>query len=359
MLASSWAPFPGGFVSQARPSSAAAAGAAHAARAGMAASAAAVRKGYVGMEVTKRPPFVVLAVDDLMDAGGVLQGQPGYANEDVRPGDKLLRVDGTSVEATTVKQLHDLLGGSMHSLVDLAFSRTGGEEYNIRVQRHGLHEHDRRESPRAPAASPRARAPAPASGGAAQSEAAEIGQLRARVGELEAETANLAGRLAQSAAEARAAQQECADVRKQLEDLKSAAAGTAQPAPAASFLSSQSHVLDDLEGKTHSVGEMLQRSRVLLRANQLRLSDMANAEDQLRMDLAKTQNERELLRQQCADLQRDLEVTALQRPIMLRCLPAGPWQLLRKLSPLTTLTVGHDAPYSLSNPFSGGQSVGR
>jgi hypothetical protein len=50
------------------------------------------------MQVTKRPPFVVLEVDDLMDQHYVLQGQAGYSNEFVARGDKLLRVDGLDVQ---------------------------------------------------------------------------------------------------------------------------------------------------------------------------------------------------------------------------------------------------------------------
>jgi len=136
----------------------------------MATSETATCRGYVGMEVTKRPPFVVLAIDDLMDENGVLQGQPAYANESVRTGDKLLRVDGTNVEATTVKHLHDLLSGSMHSLVDLAFLRASGGQYHVRVKRHGLHEHEfRKRSP------PRvSMSPVPATGAAAQNEVVEI-----------------------------------------------------------------------------------------------------------------------------------------------------------------------------------------
>ena len=51
------------------------------------------------MQVTKRPPFVVLEVDDLMDQYYVLQGQAGYSNEFVARGDKLLRVDGVDVQS--------------------------------------------------------------------------------------------------------------------------------------------------------------------------------------------------------------------------------------------------------------------
>jgi hypothetical protein len=95
------------------------------------------------MEVTKQPPFTVLEVDNLMDEHYILQGHAGYSNEHVKRGDKLLRVDGTRVESVTVKHLHELLGGDKHSLAELSFARAqGGEEYTIRVRRHGRHEHE-------------------------------------------------------------------------------------------------------------------------------------------------------------------------------------------------------------------------
>jgi hypothetical protein len=109
------------------------------------AKAALSSRGYVGMEVTKQPPFTVLEVDNLMDEHYILQGHAGYSNEHVKRGDKLLRVDGTRVESVTVKHLHELLGGDKHSLAELSFARAqGGEEYTIRVRRHGRHEHERK-----------------------------------------------------------------------------------------------------------------------------------------------------------------------------------------------------------------------
>ena len=98
--------------------------------------------GFVGLEVTKSRPFVVRAVDRLLDECYVLQGQPGYANAIVNPGDKLLLVDGVSVEEADVRGLHALLGGDLHSLVELVFSRKqSGERYRIRVRRHDRNQH--------------------------------------------------------------------------------------------------------------------------------------------------------------------------------------------------------------------------
>ena len=104
-----------------------------------------VRRGFVGMEVTKQSPFIVLEVDDLLDKNYIQQGHAEYSNEVLQPGDKLVRVDGTGVESVTVTQLHELLGGDMHSLAELSFLRgQGGEEYTIQVRRHGRHENERK-----------------------------------------------------------------------------------------------------------------------------------------------------------------------------------------------------------------------
>jgi hypothetical protein len=281
----------------------------------MSAATASPRLGYVGMEVTKRPPFIVLAVDDLMDEDYVLQGQPGYANEIVKPGDKLLSVDGAGVESTTVKHLHQLLGGSMHSLVELVFSRTkSGEEYAIKVRRHGLHQHDRQPgSPRTKAPPPRTPPPPPASSGGANKAPAdaEIARLQARVHELEKEKADMEKLMGQTVLEARTAKQEFMDTRKQIEELKSDSGkeqSNKDAMPGASYFVSESTILDELETKSKGVADMLQRSRVLLRANHLRMTDMSKVEDQLRGDLAKSQKENEDLKLQCSNLERDLEV---------------------------------------------------
>jgi hypothetical protein len=93
-------------------------------------------------QVTKRSPFVVLKVDDLMDKNGVMQGEPSYTNAAVLPTDRLLLVGGVCVENTTVVQLHDLLGGPIDSIVELVFCRAQtGEQYSIQARRHAPHAH--------------------------------------------------------------------------------------------------------------------------------------------------------------------------------------------------------------------------
>ena len=174
---------------------------------------------------------MVLAVDDLMDEHYVLQGSPGYVNEAVVPGDKLLRVDGKGVETCNVKFLHDLLSGDMHSLVELVFSRGGrGEKYSVRVRRHGFHEHERRpEEPKdhgeePPTKQSLALLPSSSSPSSAASVEDEILALRLRVKQLESEkmAANQDSRLLQSEQENVKARQECEDMRKRLEMLKQA-----------------------------------------------------------------------------------------------------------------------------------------
>lgn len=104
------------------------------------------RKGIVGMEVNKEgPPFHVQSVEDLMDRNYILQGQQGYNNEIVKAGDKLICVDGKSVEHVNISGLHAVLGGEIHSLVELMFERASTlEHYSISVRRHGMREHERK-----------------------------------------------------------------------------------------------------------------------------------------------------------------------------------------------------------------------
>ena len=99
-------------------------------------------RGHVGLEVTKRAPFQVVAIDRLMDLEGRVQGQPGYANKRVQPGDLLLRIGGETIG--DVRQLQRLMPGPPQSVLDIDLSRGGvkGDEgdkttstYSIRIQR--------------------------------------------------------------------------------------------------------------------------------------------------------------------------------------------------------------------------------
>jgi hypothetical protein len=92
-------------------------------------------RGHVGLEVTKRAPFQVVAIDRLMDLEGRVQGQPGYANNRVQPGDLLLRIGGETIG--DVRQLQRLMPGPPQSVLEIDLSRGGvtGDEYSIRIQR--------------------------------------------------------------------------------------------------------------------------------------------------------------------------------------------------------------------------------
>ena len=54
-------------------------------------------------------------VDDVVDVNMTRQGEPGYTNEDIRPGDLILSVDGRDVQNVPVSELHDLLRGTYSS----------------------------------------------------------------------------------------------------------------------------------------------------------------------------------------------------------------------------------------------------
>jgi len=51
-------------------------------------------------------------VKDVVDVNLVKQGQPGYLNEAIAPGDLILQVDGRDAQRVPLHELHDLLRGA-------------------------------------------------------------------------------------------------------------------------------------------------------------------------------------------------------------------------------------------------------
>ena len=60
--------------------------------------------------VCARPP--ASQVDDVVDVNMTKQGEPGYTNEAISPGDLILAVDGRDVQRIPLSELHDLLRGT-------------------------------------------------------------------------------------------------------------------------------------------------------------------------------------------------------------------------------------------------------
>jgi len=161
--------------------------------------------GYVGLEVTKKPPYLVLKVNDMIDKHGLFQHEPGYANSDnVVPNDQLIRVDGTSVESINVHNLNQLMRGSINSLAELCFVRAQtGEEFSITIKRHAPHlaaKSDVQSDARPDAQPHKNLTPA------AADKSQQLAELKARVKDLE-----------QDRKESR---QECAELRRAIEELK-------------------------------------------------------------------------------------------------------------------------------------------
>jgi hypothetical protein len=57
-------------------------------------------------------PPLIIQVDDVVDAKRVSQGERGYENPLIEPGDLILRVDGHDVQAVSLDQLHEMLEGN-------------------------------------------------------------------------------------------------------------------------------------------------------------------------------------------------------------------------------------------------------
>ena len=97
----------------------------------------------MGLQLSKHRPHAVLQVEDLVDLNFVVQGQPGYANEEVGVGDLILRIDSNDVTHVTFAELHRWLRGDLHSVVQIELRNPrSGSEYTVHVRRHRFHEFD-------------------------------------------------------------------------------------------------------------------------------------------------------------------------------------------------------------------------
>jgi hypothetical protein len=102
-------------------------------------------QGSVGLRISKKgPPFLVEAVDVVIDEQGCLQGHRAYKNAIVNVHDRLVAVDGCTAE--TMERLapgsiQTALKGPRGSIVELAFiSAVTGSVFSIRVARHMVKE---------------------------------------------------------------------------------------------------------------------------------------------------------------------------------------------------------------------------
>ena len=98
-------------------------------------------EGFLGLLVTKDLPYAVAEIGDLVDVNSVVQGMPGYSNEDIVPGDLILRLDGRDVTNLSRSNLHKQLRGEIYSTVDITLRRReSGIVYTVRVLRQRHHE---------------------------------------------------------------------------------------------------------------------------------------------------------------------------------------------------------------------------
>ena len=97
---------------------------------------------YLGLVVTTNPPHAVMEVEDLMDMNMVKQGEPGYSNEVVNPGDLILSIDGHEAQTASLDRIHEMLRGELHSAVALDLLRPSTNTmFTVRCCRHRNHEY--------------------------------------------------------------------------------------------------------------------------------------------------------------------------------------------------------------------------
>ena len=93
-----------------------------------------------------KAPFHVIVVNDLMDRNHRLQGERGYSNPLVRPGDELTHISSKPVAGSSLDDIHALLRGPRGSGVNLTFTRNDGiqaHSFVVQAVRHAAHEFDR------------------------------------------------------------------------------------------------------------------------------------------------------------------------------------------------------------------------
>ena len=96
-----------------------------------------------------KAPFHVIVVNDLMDRNHRLQGERGYSNPLVRPGDELTHISSKPVAGSSLEGIHALLRGPRGSGVQLTFTRNDGvraHSFVVQAVRHAAHEFDRSRS---------------------------------------------------------------------------------------------------------------------------------------------------------------------------------------------------------------------
>ncbi|EKX31148.1 hypothetical protein GUITHDRAFT_122649 [Guillardia theta CCMP2712] len=91
--------------------------------------------GSVGLVVTRDVPHTVLEVLDVSDVEGTLQGQAGYQNIDILPGDRLLAVNNVAAEMLPIQVVHELLRGPSGTVVNLQLGR-GHKTFEPQPQQH-------------------------------------------------------------------------------------------------------------------------------------------------------------------------------------------------------------------------------
>ena len=90
----------------------------------------------VGISITNDAPHSVLKVTELMDMNGRLQGEAGYCNAWMKPGDVLYAINGTYLNTLPIGGVKDILFGPPNSTVKLHMRRQDGSSYDVVAMRH-------------------------------------------------------------------------------------------------------------------------------------------------------------------------------------------------------------------------------
>ena len=101
-----------------------------------------IRKNAQLRSFNGKAPLHVVAINDLMDHNNRLQGERGYSNPLVRPGDELTHIGNNPLVGSSLEEIQVLLRGPRGSVVYLTFARTDGVQthsFVVQALRHRAH----------------------------------------------------------------------------------------------------------------------------------------------------------------------------------------------------------------------------
>ncbi|EKX45228.1 hypothetical protein GUITHDRAFT_108868 [Guillardia theta CCMP2712] len=95
-----------------------------------------LRRPVLGLYISSEKPYVVEEINVLMDHLGKRNTEEGYANQEVKLGDRLLSINQLDVQDLPIQRVKRLLAGQPYTTVSLTFQREDQTPFEVTLLRH-------------------------------------------------------------------------------------------------------------------------------------------------------------------------------------------------------------------------------